>query len=61
MTNRRVLIVDDDEGIHLSLPFLFADVGYLVDDVASGDAAEALLAQDVQLRVILLDRMMPGP
>lgn len=60
MAERRVLIVDDDEGIRVSLRFLFEDIGYVVEDAASGDAAEGIIAQNPAPRVVLLDRMMPG-
>jgi CheY-like chemotaxis protein len=59
MPERRVLIVDDDEGIRESLRFLFEDVGYQVEDVSTADAALHLIATDSQPRVMLLDRMMP--
>ena len=60
MAERRVLIVDDDEGIRVSLRFLFEDVGYVVEDATSGDAAEAINGQNPVPRIMLLDRMMPG-
>ena len=56
---RRVLIVDDDEGIRSSLSALLADEGYEVTLAADGAAALHHLRRD-HACLVLLDLMMPG-
>jgi two-component system response regulator AtoC len=59
MTKRRLLIVDDEEGVRDSLAFLLADEGYCVR--TAGDAEEALRAAAAEsLDVVLCDVRMPG-
>lgn len=59
MTERRVLIVDDDEGIRLSLRFLLESESYLVEEAGTGEAAVQAIASAPHPLVVLLDRMMP--
>lgn len=55
----RVLVVDDDPGIRLSLRLALEDQGYDVDDAGSGEQAlQAFAAQAPD--VVLLDLMLPG-
>ncbi len=58
MTRKRILIVDDEPNIVLSLEFLMQREGYQVATAADGDAAlEALAAQAPHL--VILDVMLP--
>ncbi len=59
MADRRVAVVDDDEGIRYSLSYLFEDLHYIVEGIENGDAAMRLISVDVRPRVMLLDHMMP--
>ena len=54
-----VSVVDDDESVHESLPFLLAEFGYATHAFSS---AEEFLASDVvsQTECLILDVMMPG-
>jgi DNA-binding response OmpR family regulator len=56
---RRILIVDDEPNIVLSLEFLLGQEGYEV--VVARDGPEALeRAADLQPDLVLLDVMLPG-
>ena len=61
MTAKRSLVsvVDDDESVRDSLPFLLAEFGYATRAFSS---AEEFLASDVvnQTKCLILDVMMPG-
>lgn len=58
MTRKRILIVDDEPNIVLSLEFLMQREGYQVATAVDGDAAlEALAAQAPDL--VILDVMLP--
>jgi FixJ family two-component response regulator len=61
MTAKRSLVsvVDDDEAVRDSLPFLLAELGYAPHAFSS---AEEFLASDVVSRTecLILDVMMPG-
>lgn len=58
MTRKRILIVDDEPNIVLSLEFLMQREGYQVATAADGDTAlEALAAQAPDL--VILDVMLP--
>ena len=56
---RLVSVVDDDEAVRDSLPFLLAEFGYAPRAFSS---AEEFLASDVvsQTECLILDVMMPG-
>jgi len=58
---RRILVVDDSEGIRKYLADLLELRGYDVDTVEDGRRALALLEGGAAPDVILLDVMMPGP
>ena len=56
---QKVLIVDDEANIVISLEFLMEQAGYVVAIARNGDEALTLLA-DFQPDLILLDVMLPG-
>jgi two-component system response regulator AtoC len=58
---RRILVVDDSDGIRSYLADLLQMLGYDVDTVEDGPRALALLEAGAAPDVILLDVMMPGP
>lgn len=55
----RILVVEDDERIRLSMRLALEDEGYTVDDVASGEEAVAHFADDSP-ELVLIDLMLPG-
>lgn len=57
--SKKVLIVDDEANIVISLEFLLQQAGYGVDVARSGEAALEKLAT-FQPDLILLDVMLPG-
>ncbi|MFI5273399.1 MAG: response regulator [Ktedonobacterales bacterium] len=57
---KKVLIVDDDEGIRDALRSLLEDAGYLVEEASEGMAALHRLRASREKMVVLLDLMMPG-
>lgn len=60
MTNRRILIVDDEEGIRAVLRDFFEGEGFNVFEAAAGaDALE--MTRRNRFDVILTDLIMPGP
>lgn len=59
MDRPRVLIVDDEPHIVLSLEFLLERAGYATAVAADGDEALALVRR-LRPDVVLLDIMMPG-
>lgn len=54
---KRILIVEDEENIVLSLQFLLKQSGYVVDVAPDADAALRLMARAPDL--VLLDVMLP--
>ncbi len=57
-TNKRLLVVDDDEQIRELLTFDIAQSGYIVDSASDGEAGlKKVLENNYDL--ILLDVMMP--
>jgi DNA-binding response OmpR family regulator len=56
---RRVLIVDDEPNIVLSLEFLFRQQGYEVSVARDGEEALAA-AEEQRLDLVVLDVMLPG-
>lgn len=60
MAGRRLLIVEDEFLIRMTLAEVLADDGYEV--VEAGDAAEALeaLAREPELAIMLTDIQLPG-
>jgi len=59
MPARRILIIDDEEGIRTSLGLILADEGWHVETAAGADAALAALARGV-FDIVLCDVRMPG-
>jgi two-component system, OmpR family, response regulator ResD len=55
----RVLIVDDDEQIRLTLRLIMEEGDFATLEAASGEAALALLRASAEPLVVLLDVMMP--
>jgi CheY-like chemotaxis protein len=55
---RRVLVIDDEEGVRCLMTNVFESAGYAVDSAATGPEALAKLATQPDL--ITLDLMMPG-
>ncbi|MHB1709946.1 MAG: response regulator [Acidimicrobiales bacterium] len=55
----RILVVEDDERIRLSMRLALEDEGYTVDDVASGEEAVARFALEPP-ELVLIDLMLPG-
>jgi len=58
--DRRILVVDDAEGIRRYLANLLEMKGYLVDTAEDGRSALALLDAGAAPDVVLMDVMMPG-
>ncbi|MCZ6464659.1 MAG: response regulator, partial [Proteobacteria bacterium] len=57
---RRVLVVDDAEGIRSYLATLLELRGFAVDTAEDGRSALALLDAGASPNVVILDVMMPG-
>jgi CheY-like chemotaxis protein len=55
----RVLIVDDDEQIRLTLRLIMEEGDYATLEAASGEATLAQLRASAEPLVVLLDVMMP--
>lgn len=55
----RILVVEDDERVRAALRLALADEGYVVDDVADGEAAMALFGS-TPVDLVLVDVMLPG-
>jgi DNA-binding response OmpR family regulator len=55
----RILVVEDDERIRLSMRLALEDEGYVVDDVASGEEAVAHFTEEPP-ELVLIDLMLPG-
>jgi CheY-like chemotaxis protein len=54
-----ILIIEDDDGVGMSLAALLRDEGYSVEIATGGRAALARLRRDPLPSLILLDLMMP--
>ena len=59
MSSKRILIVDDDPGICLTLSFALNDPDYALETAHSGEAALAAIEQR-NFDLVLLDIRMPG-
>src|SRR2546423_970306 len=55
-----VLVIEDDDGVSLSVATLLRDEGYEVETVRDGAAALRRLHEGEGPSLILLDLMMPG-
>ena len=58
MSNRRVLIIDDEEGVRTSLALILEDEGYQARAAPNAEAALELV-RDVEFDVVLCDVRMP--
>lgn len=56
----RVMVVEDDFLIRLTLSEVLADEGYEVVEAGSGDEAVAVLAETADIDVLLTDIQLPG-
>jgi len=56
---KRILLVDDEEGIHLLYSEELSEEGYEIHSAYSGDEALAML-DDVRPDLVILDINMPG-
>ena len=59
-TSATILLVDDDDPVRAVTAAMLRDLGYNVQDVASGEAALAVLAQGFGTDILLTDLVMPG-
>jgi two-component system, NtrC family, nitrogen regulation response regulator NtrX len=59
MKQRKILLVDDEEGIRQSLSGVLEDEGYVVTAVESGEACLAALPE-TPCELVLLDIWLPG-
>lgn len=59
MAERRILFVEDDETIRISIAQLLRDEGYVVETAVDGADALARLAREPLPHVIVLDMLMP--
>lgn len=60
ITNRSILIVEDDALIRINLIDYFEDAGFSVLEAEDADEAIALLNDHSEVRVVLTDVQMPG-
>jgi DNA-binding NtrC family response regulator len=58
-SHRRILVVDDEKNIRLTLSEVLRDIGFQVDTAADGEEALAMLEEDAYW-LMLLDLKMPG-
>lgn len=58
ISQSKILIIEDDREIRLSLHLLLAQNGYLVSEASNGDEGLSLISPDTDL--VILDIMMPG-
>ena len=59
-TDPSVLLVEDDESLRRILARHLEGHGYAVDQAASAEEAERLLAAGIRPRIVLLDINLPG-
>ncbi len=55
-----ILLVDDDDGVRAVTAAILQDLGYNVRNVATGEAALAILADDEGIDILMTDLVMPG-
>jgi two-component system nitrogen regulation response regulator NtrX len=56
----KILVVDDEENIRKSLKMILEYEGYHFLEAADGEAALSLIAETIDLELVLLDIKMPG-
>ena len=59
LTSKRILIVDDDQGICLTLSIALGELGYEIETAPTGEAAMAAI-ENSHFGIVLLDLWMPG-
>jgi DNA-binding response OmpR family regulator len=59
LTDRRILLVEDDETVREVVRTYLEDAGYIVDEVPDGFSAMDLVARRLP-DLIVMDRMLPG-
>ena len=59
-TGLRILLVDDDELIRLSIPSMLASLGHRVETAEGGREALERLAAGLEVDLVILDMRMPG-
>jgi len=57
----RILLVDDDDDVRVSMRRALAQDGHNVVEAGSGDTAAALIEADVPFDMLVTDVRMPGP
>ena len=60
MPNAKILVVEDEVLIRLTLAEALAEEGFTVVEAASGDEALALLGQEEGISLLLTDVQLPG-
>jgi CheY-like chemotaxis protein len=55
-----ILLVDDEEAVRAVTATILRELGYSVREAPSGEAALAILDQDIGTDVLLTDLVMPG-
>jgi CheY-like chemotaxis protein len=60
MANVKILLVEDDYLIRLTLAEALAEAGFAVLEAASGDEASALLQHEATIALLLTDVQLPG-
>ena len=59
ITSKRILIVDDDQSICLTLSLALGELGYEIETAPTGEAAMAAI-ENKNFGIVLLDLWMPG-
>jgi signal transduction histidine kinase/ActR/RegA family two-component response regulator len=59
-TDAMVLLVDDDDPVRAVTASMLIDLGYRVLDVASGEAAMAILVENSKIDILMTDLVMSG-
>jgi PAS domain S-box-containing protein len=57
--NARILVVDDDSLVRVSVCALLEELGYFVQDTDNGVAALQMLSSDPSIELVLTDQLMP--
>ncbi len=59
-SSRKILVVDDDALVAMSLVTMLEDLGHTVLEANSGEQALAILHDDSQVALVITDQGMPG-
>jgi DNA-binding response OmpR family regulator len=60
MATVKILLVEDDYLIRLTLAEALAEAGFAVLEAASGDEASAMLQHEITIALLLTDVQLPG-